>query len=109
VRRLLLLPLCLGLLLLLPAAAQAKPTFNQAVDKLFAWGFPQAIDNYLYRLPGTNPALGFRWAGTKPDNVSAQYLAMEMHRIGLKNVHLERVPVDVFDFKWAGVTSAPAT
>lgn len=103
-RRLLLLPLCLGLLFLLPAAAQAKPTFNQAVDNLFAWGFPQAIDNYLYHLPGTNPVLGFRWAGTKPDNLSAQYLAMEMKRIGLKNVRLERVPIDVFDFKWADVS-----
>jgi hypothetical protein len=101
-----LLPACLAVLLvplLLPATVQARPTFGQAIDRLFARGYPQAVDHHLYRLPGTNPALGFRWAGTAPDNASARYLARQMRAIGLKNVHLERVPVDVFDFKRASV------
>ena len=93
----------LAVLLLLPAAAQARPSFDKAIDQLFARGYPQAVDHYLYTMPGTNRALGFRWAGTAPDNASARYLARQMRAMGLKNVHLERVPVDVFDFKWADV------
>ncbi len=103
-RRLYLVLLCLAVLLLSAASAQARPSFNKAVDRLFAKGYPQAIDTYLYRLPGTNAALGFRWAGTKPDNQSAFYIAKKMRRMGLKNVHLEKVPVDVFDFKSASVS-----
>ena len=90
--------------LLLPAGALAKqPTFGQAVDALFARGYPQSIDHHLYRMPGTNPKLGFSWAGTGADNARARYLARQMRAIGLKDVHLERVPVDVFDFKSATV------
>ena len=97
-------PLCL-LLLLLAAVAQAapKPTFDQAIDHLFAQGYPQAVDNHLFTMPGTNPQLGFSWAGTWADNARASYLAGQMRSIGLKNVHFERVPVDVFDFKSASV------
>ena len=99
------LPLCLLLLLLLPVAAQAapKPPFDQAIDHLFAQGYPQTIDQHLYAMPGTNPQLGFSWAGTWADNARASYLAAQMRAIGLKNVHFERVPVDVFDFKSASV------
>ena len=103
-RRLYLIPLCLVLVLVFAASAQARPTFNKAIDRLFASGYPQAIDTHLYRMPGTNAALGFRWAGTKPDNQSAFYIARKMRRMGLKNVHLDKVPVDVFDFKSASVT-----
>ena len=88
------LPLCLLLLLLLPVAAQAapKPTFDQAIDQLYAQGYPQAIDNHLFTMPGTNPQLGFSWAGTWADNAKAAYLADQMRAIGLQNVHLEPVP-----------------
>lgn len=91
--------------LLLPATAQAspKPSFDQAIDTLYAQGYPQGIDNHLYSMPGTNAELGFAWAGTWADNDRATYLANEMRAIGLKNVHLEPVPVDVFDFKSANV------
>jgi hypothetical protein len=98
----LLIPFCL-LLLLLPAAAQASPTFNQAVDKLLAKGYPQHIEYYLDSL-GTNPDLGFRWAGTTADNKAARFLADDMRAMGLKHVRLEPVPVDVFEFKHADVT-----
>ncbi len=104
-RILLLLSALLVVLLLLPAAAQAtpKPTFDQAIDQLFAQGYPQAIDNHLFTMPGTNPQLGFAWAGTWADNARARYLADQMRALGLKNVHLESVPVDAFTFKSASV------
>ena len=105
-RILLLLSASLLVVLLLPAAAQAtpKPTFDQAIDQLFAQGYPQAIDNHLFTMPGTNPQLGFSWAGTWADNARARYLATQMRAMGLKNVHLESVPVDAFTFKSASVT-----
>ena len=57
--------LCL-VLLMLPTAAVAT-TFDQAVDQLVAQGYPQTTEDYLCGL-GTNPILGFRWAGTTADN-----------------------------------------
>ena len=93
-------------LLLFAAAAQAAPkhSFDQAIDELFSAGYPQGVDQHLYAMPGTNPRLGFSWAGTWADNARATYLAAQMQAIGLRNVHLEPVPVDVFDFKAASVT-----
>lgn len=105
------LPLCLLLLLLLPAAALAapKPTFDKAIDQLFAQGYPQGIDTRLISMPGTNPQWGFYWAGTCADNARAVYLAKEMRAIGLTNVHLDPVPVDVFNFKSASVADGAST
>jgi Iap family predicted aminopeptidase len=90
-------------LLLVPTAAQAKPSFDQALDQVFAQGYPQTVDSYVASL-GTNPQLGFRWAGTSADNASARYLAEQMRAVGLTNVRLEPIPVDVFEFKSASVT-----
>ena len=98
---LLVLALCL-LLLLIPSAAQAAPSYDQAVDQLFAQGYPQAAESYLLSL-GTNPALGFRWAGTSAELAASAYLAKELKAAGLKNVRFEPVPIDVFEFKSASV------
>ncbi len=98
----------LGLLvlLLLPAVALASPTtaFDKSLDKVFAHGYPQSIDQHLSAMPGTNPALGFSMAGTAPDTAKALYLAQQLRDLGLRNVRLEAVPVDVFDFRSATVT-----
>jgi aminopeptidase YwaD len=95
--------LLLCLLLLLPAAALAKPDFNQAIDQLFANGFPQTVDAHLANMPGTNPQLGFFLTGTWSDNARARYIADQMRDMGLKNVHLSPVPVDAFTFTSASV------
>ena len=88
------------LLLLLPAAAQAL-TYDQAVDKLVADGYPQSITSTVSQM-GTS-SLGFRWAGSPADNQAARYLAKQMRRIGLSDVRLEKVPLDVWDFRGATV------
>ncbi len=98
---LLVFSLCL-VLLLLPSAALAT-TFDQAVDQLVAQGYPRATEEYLCGL-GTNPALGFRWAGSSADNQAAGYIAGKLRAMGLSNVRLEPVPVDVFEFTSASVT-----
>jgi hypothetical protein len=89
---------------LLPSVAQAasQATFEQAIDQLIAQGYPQAADAHIAAM-GTNPVLGFRWAGSWADDQSARYIAAELRAAGLKNVHLEPVPVDVFNFLWADV------
>ena len=102
-----LLALTLGLLvlLLLPvsaAAAGSTPTFDQAVDQLVAQGYPQAVEAYLCSL-GTSP-LGFRVGGTSSDNAAAYYVANQMALVGLKNVRLEPVKMDVWEFHSASVT-----
>jgi hypothetical protein len=92
--------------LLAPACSRAdRPSFDQAVDKLFAQGYPQALESYFCSL-GTNPNLGFRWAGTSAERAVGDRVASEMRAMGLSNVRHEPVPVDVFEFEEASLTAA---
>ncbi len=96
------------LLLLLPTAALAKSSpakFDRALDKLFQQGYPQHLEEYFVSL-GTNPDLGFRWAGTCAEKAVAKRTYKEFKSAGLRGVKYEPVPVDVFDFKRAAVTTA---
>lgn len=88
---------------------QTRLTFDEALDRLFDRGYPQRVDDRLYRMPGTNRALGFSWGGTWADDARAVYLASQLRAIGLRNVRLEPVPVDVFDFRSASVTVGDRT
>jgi len=89
------------LILTLPATALAAPSYNKAVDKLIANGYPQSVENHLNSL-GTSP-MGFRYAGSPSDNAAARYIARQMRAIGLVNVRLEPVPVDAYNFRGANV------
>jgi Iap family predicted aminopeptidase len=100
--------LLVSLLLLIPSLSCSKApdravTFDQAVETLFAQGFPQTLETYLCSL-GTNPELGFRWAGTSAERATGERVAAEMRAMGLSNVRLEPVPVDVFEFEKASLT-----
>ena len=103
----LLLLLC-SLTLLSPGVTLAAPTFEKAIDQLFAQGYPQSAESYLNSL-GTSSLLGFRWAGTSADNEAAEYLAEQLRTMGLSNVRLEPVPVDVCEFRSASVTVSNRT
>jgi Iap family predicted aminopeptidase len=96
-----------ALSLLLLAAAACRPagrsSFDAAVDALFAKGYPQGLETYFCSL-GTNPELGFRWAGTTAERAVSDRVATEMKAMGLANVRLEPVPVDVFEFEEASLT-----
>jgi Iap family predicted aminopeptidase len=100
-----LVPLLLAALLAPACSPAGRPSFDQAVDKLFAQGYPQALEAYFCSL-GTNPALGFRWAGTSAERAVGDRVAAEMRAMGLSNVRLEPVPVDVFEFEEAALTVA---
>ena len=91
------------ILLAIPAAAQARPTFSRAIDRAVTQGWPQRIDEHLAFTPGSNPDLGMYYAGTTGDNARARYIARIARSIGLSNVHLEPVPIDTFEFKSASV------
>jgi hypothetical protein len=93
------------MLLCAPAAADARsrPSFDKAIDGLIAQGWPQRVNEHLAYMPGTNPQLGFYLAGSWSDNARARYIAKQMRAMGLKNVHLEAVPIDAFNFKSASV------
>ncbi|HJW75144.1 MAG TPA: M28 family peptidase, partial [Thermoleophilia bacterium] len=95
------------LLLLLPATAVAAPNatakFDRAIDRLVAKGYPQALEAYFTSL-GTNPDLGFRWAGTSAERAVSMKVKKTLQACGLYGVNLERVPVDVFEFESASVT-----
>ncbi|MFC1792801.1 M28 family peptidase [Planctomycetota bacterium] len=78
-------------------------TFCNAVDELFTKGYPKELENYFCTL-GTNPELGFRWAGTTAEHATGIRIEKEMREMGLSNVRREAVPVDVFEFKKASLT-----
>jgi Iap family predicted aminopeptidase len=101
----LLLLFFLSIPLLVPADdTTGTAAFDRAVDKLFAEGYPQGIVTYFCSL-GTNPDLGFRWAGTPAERAVGDRVAAEMRAMGLSNVRLEPVPVDVFEFEKASVAA----
>ncbi|MBE0528202.1 MAG: M28 family peptidase, partial [Thermoleophilia bacterium] len=105
-RLLLLLVVALATAVLLPTAAQAI-SYDKAVDKLVKSGYPKKITKKITGM-GTSKTLGFRWAGSPSDNASARYIAAEMRRMGLRGVRLEKVPLDVWDYRSASVSvSAP--
>lgn len=91
----------LALALLLPAVASAL-TYDQAVDNLYAKGYPQNVETYLNNL-GTSD-LGFRLGGTGADDTAADYLAEKLRAAGYTNVRLEAVPVDEWAVREASVT-----
>jgi len=97
----------LVLILLLPWLSCAKAprdvaAFDRAVDGLAAQGYPKELETHFCSL-GTNPDLGFRWAGTTAERAVGTRVAAEMRAAGLVNVRLEPVPVDVFEFRKASL------
>ena len=92
--------------LILPAAAAAT-NYDQAVDYLYARGYPQNVETYLNSL-GTSD-LGFRLGGTSADDAAARYLVDKLRAAGFKNAHLEAVPVDEWAVRDASVTVGDST
>ncbi|MHC1769439.1 MAG: M28 family peptidase [Verrucomicrobiia bacterium] len=93
----------LALLILLLSTRASAVTFDEAMDTLYQQGYTQGLVSY-FCAQGTNPDLGFRWAGTSAERAVGRRVAEEMRSMGLNNVRLEPVPVDVFEFKKASLT-----
>jgi len=87
------------------AGARVRPmTFDTAVDSLIAGGYAKRIASDLCGL-GTSP-FGFRVGGTTADDAAARYIADQMRAIGLKNVRLEPVAMDVWEYRGGSVAVA---
>ena len=110
-RRLLWLALLavLCITLLVPGVAAAKPSYDQAVDQLFARGYPQAVEDRLIAFGAAQSYLGLRSAGDPADNAAARYIAARLRRMGLRNVRLEPVPIDAWVFHSASVAVGART
>lgn len=93
----------IALLAALACGRAGRVSFDQAIDGLFAKGFPQGLEAF-FCAQGTNPELGFRWAGTTAERAVSERVAAEMMEMGLARVRLEPVPVDVFEFTGASLT-----
>ena len=78
-------------------------SYDQAVDQLFATGYPQALERYLTTF-GTSP-VGMRFAGSSADDAAARYIAEQLEACGFVNVRLEPVPIDVLESHGARGTS----
>ncbi len=87
--------------LVAPATAAAM-TYDEAVDQLVADGYTVQIEDHLTSL-GTNPALGFRIAGSWAEHAASYFVRDELTAMGLSDVRLEAVPVDAWDFRDAWV------
>jgi hypothetical protein len=99
---------CALLLVMAPAATAAGTAdFDTAVDKLFARGYPQWVEEKLNSFE-TNQYLGFRWGGSVADDQAARFLAAQFRASGVRT-HLEAVPIDEFSFKSASVTTGGKT
>jgi aminopeptidase YwaD len=83
------------------APPPATPSFDQAVDDLFAQAYPQSVVNTLNSF-GDSP-LGFRMGGSPAERAGADYLASEFTSMGFTNVRKEPVPLDAWTLRGASV------
>lgn len=93
--------LALSLVLAVPSLAAAL-TYDEAVDQLVAAGYTKAVEEHLNSL-GTDPLLGFRLAGSPAEHAASFYVRDQLLAMGLSDVRLEPVPVDVWEFRGARV------
>ena len=57
-------------------------SYDQAVDQLFASGYPQALERHLTTL-GTS-AVGMRFAGSSADDAAARYIAEQPRSVRIR-------------------------
>ncbi len=92
-------------LLLVPATASAL-TYDAAVDKLIADGYPQKIHNRLVNQVTSD--IGFAFGGSTADLARATYLLRQFAAMGI-DAKLEIVPLDATQFNGASVTVGDTT
>lgn len=68
----------------------------EAVDTDYSYGLAKRMEG-----PKTNPVLGYRTAGSKAELETGDLLFDEMKRLGLSEVHKDRICVDSWDFHHA--------
>lgn len=69
---------------------------KKAVDTEYSYCLAKRMEE-----PRTNPVLGYRTAGSKAEWETGELLFQEMKRLGLTDVHKDKVKVDSWDFHHA--------
>jgi len=78
-------------------------SFTAELRQIYRSNYPKELSEYFCSL-GTNPTLGFRWAGTSAEVKTGLRIEQELKSCGLSNVRREPVPADVIEFKKAEIT-----
>ena len=84
---------------------EEKPDPLMAYYKEISAGYPLSVMNSVTQF-GTNGDLGFRTAGSSAELALAGFLHDEMVEIGLKNVVMDAILVDAWEFTEAKLTFA---
>ena len=70
--------------------------YLQAVDVEYSYRLAKKMETYK-----TNPVLGFRTAGSPAEIETGRMLAREMEAAGLKDIHMDELTLDSWEFKRA--------
>ena len=70
--------------------------YLQAVDVEYSYRLAKKMETYK-----TNPVLGFRTAGSPAEIETGRMLAREMEAAGLKDIHMDELILDSWEFKRA--------
>ena len=70
--------------------------YLQAVDVEYSYRLAKKMETYK-----TNPVLGFRTAGSPAEIETCRMLAREMEAAGLKDIHMDELTLDSWEFKRA--------
>lgn len=70
--------------------------FTNALEIGYSYQLAKRMEQFK-----TNPALGYRTAGSKAEFETGEMLCREMEAIGLKDVHKDKVTVDAWEFEKA--------
>ena len=70
--------------------------FTDALEIGYSYQLAKRMEQFK-----TNPALGYRTAGSKAEFETGEMLCREMEAIGLKDVHKDKVTVDAWEFEKA--------
>jgi hypothetical protein len=110
-RLIVLVATALSVCLMLPsfaAAGLSQAAFDKALDRVFAQGYPQALEDFITS-QGNDPQLGYRLAGSPAELAVMRRVVKEFQASGLVGVRKEWVPVDVVSQKASSVTAGGTT
>ena len=75
---------------------EQEQKYLEAVDVSYSYGLAKAMERIK-----SNPVLGFRTAGSRAEYETGEMLRQEMERIGLEDIHKDRLCLDGWEFEKA--------
>ena len=75
---------------------KTEENYLEALDIGYSYNLAKKLEEFR-----SNPALGYRTAGSAAERQAGQFLAREMERIGFSDVSCDRIDVDAWEFERA--------